>query len=213
VDRPSGAIGWIAERGFAHPRGVLGWLGGRIMARKNAQRARWVVDQLDLTPDCRVIEVGFGPGVAIAEVARRAARVAGVDASGAMLSQARGRNAAAIASGRIDLRLGDAAALPFADATFDRAFAVNTSPFWADRGGGLREAARVLRPGGLVAIAWQPLRATDADGLRRIGDDLVGALREAGFLEVRVVQGGPPTPAPVVCALGVKPAGDDSGGS
>jgi ubiquinone/menaquinone biosynthesis C-methylase UbiE len=208
VDRPAGAIGWIADRGFAHPRGVLGWLGGKIMARKNAERARWVVDQLDLRPDSRVLEVGFGPGVAVAEVARRAAHVAGIDASSAMLDQARRRNADGIASGRVDLRRGDAAALPFADATFDRAFAVNSTPFWDDAGAGLRELARVLLPGGLVAIAWQPLRGTDPDGLRRIGDDLSTALREAGFLEVGVVQGGPSKPAPVVCALGVKPAGD-----
>jgi ubiquinone/menaquinone biosynthesis C-methylase UbiE len=155
-----------------------------------------------------VVEVGFGPGVAIAEVAGRADHVAGVDASGAMLSLARRRNAAAIARGRVDLRLGDAAALPFADAAFDRAFAINSTPFWGDAGAGLRELARVLRPGGLVAIAWQPLRATDADGLRRIGDDLSAALRDAGFLEVGVVQGGPTTPAPVVCALGVRPVDD-----
>jgi SAM-dependent methyltransferase len=208
--RPNGVmsvLGWIADVGFGHPRGVLGWLGGTIMARENRERNRWVVAQLGLCPDDRVLEIGFGPGTAIAEAARVARFVAGIDASPVMLDQARRRNAAAIQAGRVELRLGRAEALPLDDACFDTAFASNSAPLWADQPAGLRELRRVLRPGGLVATTWQPLKKSDDAGLRALGDELAGALRAAGFEGVRVVRGGPLKPAPIVCALGLNAAG------
>ena len=93
-------------RTFGRPRGVLGRLGERIMARANADCGAWVSDLLEVRPNDSVLEVGFGPGVVVQRLSTLAAagHVAGVDASPEMVEQVRARNAAAIRSGRVDLR-------------------------------------------------------------------------------------------------------------
>ena len=91
---------------FAHPRGGLGRLAGRIMAAKgdNNARARWAVAELDPKPDARVLEVGYGPGVAIALMAERLpdGTVVGVDSSDVMRAQASRRNRSAVAAGLVE---------------------------------------------------------------------------------------------------------------
>ncbi len=117
----------ILMRMFGRPRGILGRLGGIIMARSNQQCAAWVIDLLDIQPHDRVLEVGFGPGVGLHLLARSASAgyVAGVDYSEAMVAQATARNAQAIERGRVDLRHGSVEHLPFEDQTFDKALAIN----------------------------------------------------------------------------------------
>src|ERR671932_1469772 len=83
--KPTGPIGHVE-----------GWLFGHRPS--NVRRNRWAVELLDVKPTDRVIELGCGPGVAIAALAARATRglVVGVDHSQVMVSQARRRNRAAI---------------------------------------------------------------------------------------------------------------------
>jgi ubiquinone/menaquinone biosynthesis C-methylase UbiE len=75
------------------------------MARTNADCGAWVIDLLEVTPNDRVLEVGFGPGVVIQRLAKLAAagHVAGIDQSREMVEQARARNARAIQDGRVEL--------------------------------------------------------------------------------------------------------------
>ena len=102
--------------------------------------------------------MGFGPGALIQALAARATEgfVAGVDLSTVMLQQASRRNAEAIREGRVRLQLGSALALPFEDASFDKALSANSLPFWPDQEAGVKEMQRVLKPGGVIAIILQP---------------------------------------------------------
>ena len=101
----------------------MGRLGGRIMARMNAECGLGVVDLLEVQPQDRVLEVGFGPGVVIELLSNRAREglIAGVDPSREMVAQAQARNAAAIQRGSVDLRFGSVEQLPFPDNSFDKA--------------------------------------------------------------------------------------------
>jgi hypothetical protein len=58
---------------FGHPRGTVGRVAGWVMAHRASNRRRncWVVSLLDVQPSDRVLEIGFGPGLAIAELSRR----------------------------------------------------------------------------------------------------------------------------------------------
>jgi ubiquinone/menaquinone biosynthesis C-methylase UbiE len=145
-------------RAFGRPEGWLGRIGGVLMARGNRDCAAWVVEQLGIEANDSVIEVGFGPGVGIsfAAAAAAAGRVAGADPSPVMLAQAKARNAEALKSSRVDLHLASVEALPFADNTFDKAFAINSLQVWPDAGAGLFEIRRVLRRGGRVALGFTP---------------------------------------------------------
>jgi len=71
---------------FGHPRGTAGTIAGWVMAhrRSNRERNSWVVSLLDVQPSDRVLEIGFGPGLAIAELSRRvgdSGHVYGIDHS------------------------------------------------------------------------------------------------------------------------------------
>jgi len=61
---------------FMQPRGFAGWLVGWEMALRPSNRKRnvWAVGLLGVEPSDRVLEIGFGPGIAIRELSRRATR-------------------------------------------------------------------------------------------------------------------------------------------
>jgi SAM-dependent methyltransferase len=192
---------------FGYPKGWLGSLVGYALAIKSRERSRWVLSLLDLRPDDRVLEIGFGPGVDVQRVSRVASFVAGIDHSAVMVQQARRRNRSAIRAGLVDVRQASVAQpLPFADGAFTKVFAINSFQFWPDPIASVRELRRVLRRGGLLAIAIQPRwkGATDGD-VRRVGDEISALLRENGFsalhVEVEAMK-----PIAVSCALGVKAA-------
>ena len=147
-------------RQFSGPTGPLGRIAGRLMARMNGPLNDWVVELLELAPGDRVLEVGFGPGLAVEKIAARLreGRVVGVDHSELMRRQATRRNRAAIAAGRVELRVGTAAALPVEDARFTHAFAVNSLQFWPDLPAALAELQRVLIPQGRLVLALRMRR-------------------------------------------------------
>src|SRR5262249_22487050 len=138
---------------FAHPRGWLGWIAGQLMTVTNRERSQWVQSLLDIRPDSRVLEIGFGAGADLRRTALRTSSgfVAGLDLSATMLRAAARRNRDAIRRGRMELRQGDASTLPYEPAAFDVVYAINSAQFWDRPTRTAREIHRVLRPGGLAA--------------------------------------------------------------
>ena len=183
-------------RMFGHPRGALGRLGGRIMARSNAECGFWVSDLLQIAPNDGVLEVGFGPGVVIERLTTLApaGRVAGVDHSIEMVELARARNITTIQKGGVDLQWGSVESLPFGDSTFDKALAINSMHVWPDAIVGLREIRRVMKSGGRIALGFTPYSGQSKDGLT---NTLVGA----GFAKARLVE----KETTGFCALAIKP--------
>jgi SAM-dependent methyltransferase len=181
VDLPMSVGRNILMRMFGRPRGLLGRLGGILMARANQPHAVWVISLLDVRQEDNVLEVGFGPGVAIELLAGSAQHVAGIDPSSAMLGQATQRNAEAIGDGRVDLRQGSADRLPFADGSFDKAMAINSMQVWPDASAGLREIRRVLRSGGRLALAFTNYSGQSSEGVPE-------TVTAAGFTDCRLVE-------------------------
>lgn len=102
----------------------------------------------------RCLDLGTGPGdipILIAQ-ACPAARIVAVDAAQTMLDIARQRVAAAGLQDRIELQRADVKALPFADDSFDEVFSNTILHHIPEPLDLLREAARVLRPGGRLLI-------------------------------------------------------------
>ncbi len=182
-------------RALGRPQGVLGRLGGIIMARTNADFGVWVAGLLKIGPTEHVLEVGFGPRVVIQHLSQQlpAAFVSGVDPSSEIVAQARSRNMPSIQNGRFDLRQGLVESLPFEDNRFDKAFAVNSMQVWPDAIAGLREIRRVMQPGGRIALGFTPHSGQPNSGLPE-------TLDAAGFADSHVV-----TSDMGFCALATKP--------
>jgi ubiquinone/menaquinone biosynthesis C-methylase UbiE len=191
---------------FGRPTGFWGRGAGLLMAHRSSNRRRnaWAVSLLDVRPDDRVLEIGFGPGLAILQLSRiaREGYVCGIDHSELMLRHARRRNADGIRRGVVDLRLASVDALPAFDAPFDKVLAVNARLFRNRPDARLEQLRRLLRPGGLIAVAHQPRGpgATYETATAR-GREIAAALTRAGFSAVRV-ETLDLKPA-VACALGV----------
>lgn len=194
---------------FHHPRGLGGQVAGWVMGRRasNVERNRWAVGLLDVRPTDRVLEVGCGPGVALAALAERAVEgsVVGVDHSDVMIRQARRRNAAAVAAGRVRLVHASVDGLRVTGGPFDAALAVNTVGMWPQPAARLAELGGLLRPGGRIALVSQPrCPGATAATSAAAADELAALLAHAGF-EVRQIETLDLDP-PAVCVLATWPA-------
>jgi demethylmenaquinone methyltransferase / 2-methoxy-6-polyprenyl-1,4-benzoquinol methylase len=111
---------------------------------------RWRARAADLAavgPGSRALDVATGTGDLALELARRGADVVGCDFSAAMLERARAK-----ADGAARFEWADALALPYGDSSFDAATVGFGARNFSDLGTGLREMARVVRPGGRVVV-------------------------------------------------------------
>ncbi|MEV4286346.1 methyltransferase domain-containing protein [Nonomuraea bangladeshensis] len=190
------------------PRGVVGWANGWMFAHRPSNRKRniWAVSLLDVRPTDRVLEVGFGPGVAIAEFAARATRgqVFGIDHSRAMVRRAARRNAAAVRARRVHLTCAPVERLPSFGGPLDAILAVNSVGFWPEPVERLGELRRLLRPSGRIALVSQPrCPGATRDTTARAAQELQDLLTRAGFTNLRVetLELAPP----VACVLADNP--------
>lgn len=172
----------------------------RFMGRFSSPLAEVFADFAQLPASGRALDVGCGPGALLGALSSRFPpdQIAGVDPSESFLAAARVRFPWA------DLRHGAAEDLPFDDDAFDAVLAELVVHFMTDAPAGLREMARVTRPGGVVATCvWDfaGRRAPQSvffdalssvvpdldDETGRVGarrGELVSLLREAGLAEV-----------------------------
>jgi SAM-dependent methyltransferase len=181
-------------RQFHNPTGAGGHAVGWVMGHRssNLARNRWAVDRLDVQAGERVLELGCGPGVALAALADRAVAglVVGVDHSSVMIRQASRRNARAIGEGRVrlvhaaveDLPPLDPSSPAGFDAPFDAVLAVNNVGFWAEPTERLAYVRQLLVAGGRIALVSQPrCPGADAATSREAGAELARLLTAAGF--------------------------------
>jgi ubiquinone/menaquinone biosynthesis C-methylase UbiE len=196
----------ILRAQFGQPSGILGQIAGQIMAntKSNTERTRWTLSLLDLQPEDRVLEIGFGPGIAIELASEMAPHglIVGVDHSEVMFRQASRRNRRAIRDGKVELYRSSAEDLPRFDEPFDKIFSINSIHFWPNPAQSIDRMRRILRPGGLLALTIQPQsRNATSENTRTIGEELISKLRVAGFtdtrLEVQHIK-----PMDVACAIG-----------
>lgn len=174
---------------------------GAYMGRWSEPLAPEFLATAGLRPGHRALDVGCGPGALTAPLVQLLgeAAVSAVDPSASFVAAVRTRFPT------LDVRLAGAEALPFDDATFDAALAQLVVHFMEDPAVGLREMARVTRPGGRVAACvwdhagtggplaafWRAVRDTDptADDESTLAGtargDLTGLLRAAGLSDVR----------------------------
>ena len=173
----------------------------RFMGRYAPTLAAALADAATVTGGMRVLDVGCGPGGLTRELAARvgASNVAAIDPAQQFAEACRERNPGA------DVRQGVAEELPWSDAEFDAALSSLVIAFMRDPDEGVREMARVTRPGGTVAacmwdiatggmtmlrLFWSAVREVDpaAEDERRMAGtaqgDIAARLQRAGLEDV-----------------------------
>ena len=173
----------FVSRQLGHPEGVFGRVLLRMLNRANAGMNRMALDRLALRPGDRLLEVGFGGGDLIARALKTGLphRVAGAERSAPAVGAARRRFRREIERGLVDVRLGDAADLPFETGTFSAVCSVNTVYFWPDPPAILSELRRVLASGGRLVLGYNAAPPPQTRTVRPA--ELERLMREAGFTE------------------------------
>ena len=177
------------------PSGLIGqFVMTKIFNSGNADLNDFVKDCLELQSEDRVLEIGFGPGKLINEMANITTKgiVEGIDFSGVMLKQATKVNAQHISSGRVFLHEGECGSLPFENDVFDKLCSTNTLYFWKCPEAYFSEMFRVTRPGGKVFIGFRDDK--QMSNLKLSGDifasfskhDVINLLSNAGFQDEQI---------------------------
>lgn len=178
---------------FSHPQGYLGQLAGVIMANRssNVGRNSWTLDLLELEPTDRVLEIGFGPGIAINMASQIVTEgvIVGIDHSETMLYQAKKRNKQAIAQGKLTLYLGSVEVLPSLAGRFDKIYTSNVVQFWDNPERNFAYFYDALLPGGCIATTYMPRHsgASTEDALK-MAREIEEAQAAVGFKNIRTKQ-------------------------
>jgi ubiquinone/menaquinone biosynthesis C-methylase UbiE len=176
----------------------------RLLEQAEHWRHRLIADGTELEPGTRLLEVGCGVGAVLAVLGQefRGVRLFGVDIEPAQLDFAHGHLERA--GVEATLGEGDALALPFEDASFDHVWMMWLLEHIADAPAALREARRVLAPGGAItaievdystcrvdpstpaveALLRAMVQGMAASGWSDAGTRLPGWLQEAGFSDI-----------------------------
>lgn len=195
LDRP--VVGDVSlDEQYRTPRGLSGMLIGQDMLRQHRPENRWTLSLLDVKPTDHILEIGSGPGLLLHLTSRQlhGGQVWGLDLSRSMVRLACLHNWPAVLQGKVRLRAGNAAHLPFGKERFDTVVSVHSIYFWKDPLQVLQETLRVLKPGGKLVLTFMPRRRWPQQGEGSTchvfsEEEMVKLFQEAGFVQVRVFKG------------------------
>ncbi len=180
VEKPTGFFGKLLARGMA-------W--GHRSFYKNAAKA------LDLQPDDKYLEIGFGSGVFIKKYASHVLRIAGLDYSEDMVELASSINKNLIKSGKAEFRQGNVSDIPWDDNEFSVVVGIETFFFWPEPETSLKEIFRVLAPEGRLVLEMAYNKDDGRDHTKQIknynltlysGEEMETLLKKSGFSDISI---------------------------
>lgn len=126
-------------------------MGSALSFGQDPRWRRFLVSKVNAIPGSWVLDVATGTGLVARELAHRNVRVIGLDQSPAMTARGRDAVRAQGLQDRVRFVLGQAQAIPFADASFDAVTFTYLLRYVDDPASTVAELVRVLRPGGVMA--------------------------------------------------------------
>lgn len=194
------------------PAGLFGrFISSQIFEKGNVELNDLMSESLGECEGEQLLEIGFGPGQLIKEIADQSKGVViqGIDFSEPMFAIAAKKNRNHMKDGTVRLRLGNFDTASFDDQCFDKIFTVNTIYFWKTPKATLGKISKLLKPGGRIYIglheksemASMPL---DRDVFRYYSMEELKEMLSASFEDIEV-RSKPGKKRTSYCVMGTKP--------
>lgn len=178
---------------FGNPHGFVGKICCLIMNTINYAMYWNTVSLLKLTPDDKVLDIGYGNGFLLICIYNKfKSNLYGIDISEDMKAEAEKRNVKALKDGKLHLSVGDCCDLQYEDNYFNAITSINTVYFWSDTVKGLSEIRRCLKEKSsfhnvVYTREWLDKLSYTKKGFKKFEpEQLVEAGRQAGFEHIEV---------------------------
>lgn len=161
---------------------------GRRSIMKNKTITDWTVEQLNIQPYQHILEIGFGAGHTLQEVATKLkiGYLAGTDDSMRMYRRAFRKNKKMIARQLLQLHIGGLEDLSYPHHYFHTIYGVNIQVGMKDPVSAYSQMMSMLRTGGKLVMVFQPARAQSEVEILAAADELKNQFLEAGLERVEV---------------------------
>ena len=191
---------------FRQPTGYTGKLAGYLMSLKSKERSDWTVEQLNIQPYQHILEVGYGPGNTLQEVARRlkVGFLAGIDHSVTMYRQAYRRNKRFIQQQLLQLHIGELSELSYPPHYFHTIYGSNIHFFLQEPPLEFMRLSSLLKSRGRLVMVFQPRQARSEEAIRRAGEKIREDYLAAGLTDIRI-EYKDMSPVTCIAATGFKP--------
>ncbi|MGD9175288.1 MAG: class I SAM-dependent methyltransferase, partial [Desulfobacterales bacterium] len=147
------------------PSGLFGrWVMSKIFDHGNAAINDFMKEQLLLQENDHVLEIGFGTGKLLFEMAKQVNKgfIEGIDLSDTMVAIAEKKNKKYIAEGKVIIRQGDFEEAAYNDNRFDTICSANTIYFWPQPDNFIKNILRILKPGGKLILAFEDIKQLES---------------------------------------------------
>ena len=162
---------------------VKSWL--RVSENKTI--SSWIIEQLHVQPYQHILEVGYGTGNTLHEIAKKskAGFLAGIDESVSMYQQAYRKNKKFIENELIQLHVGTIETLPYPANYFHNIYAGNIYNSWSEPQYKFMQLNSLLRNGGKLITVFQPEQSLTEKEIWDLAEIVQQQYTEAGFCDVR----------------------------
>ena len=171
---------------FELPSGNLGRVAAWLMSVSNREKNQWLIDKLDIQEGDQLLEIGYGTGDIINELASSAKPrfIAGIDHSQLMYEIAARRNS--MHHNKVALHWGDVWSIPYSTDYFDVIFGSNVHFFWKQPKHEFDFLQRFLKPGGKLIMLFQPRWIKSEIELIHEMERIKEDYQEAGYKRIKM---------------------------
>lgn len=176
-----------------NPRGVIGNIMTWCMNRANKVMYHGIVDELLLSDNLKILDIGFGNGYLEKLILKKGTcSIKGIDISEDMVRKATAVNKRYVDAGKVSFALGDCCKLDYEDQSFHVVTTINTIYFWEDTRKGLSEIYRVLSENGIFYNAVLTKESLDKvfytkNGFKKFeNEEYIAMGKEIGFRDVTI---------------------------
>jgi cyclopropane fatty-acyl-phospholipid synthase-like methyltransferase len=177
---------------FKKPSGLLGIFTSNLMIKNNQKNYDRLIKELDLQPQDKLLEIGYGPGMGICMIAERCSTctVHGIDFSKLMYKRASKYNKTFIDAGRVKLQQVDFLKAPVLQNDYDKIFCLNVVYFWKELKVPFEKVFSFLKTGGAFHMYMADIatlrekRAPDSVFNQYAIEEVAEALKAVGFTAV-----------------------------